>query len=167
MKNKTLILDHKQVERRIERMAWQVLEMADGRDEIVLAGIARKGYVLAGLLKDVIERVADSTCLLVEVTIDKRDAINSPVEISVDEKQFIDRYVVLVDDVLNTGGTLAYCLIPFLKVSTAGLSIAVLVDRDHTRFPIRADIEGLSLSTTLKEHIEVTLDKGAYSVHLY
>ena len=77
-----------------------------------------------------------------------------------------DKWVVLVDDVTNTGVTLAHALTPFLQQPTRGISMAVLVDREHHRYPVRADIQGLSLATTLQEHIDVQWDGKAWSVYL-
>ena len=69
--------------------------------------------------------------------------------------------LILVDDVLNSGKTLMYGAKYFLSVPLKKLSTIVLVDRNHNRFPIKADFVGLSLSTTLKEHISVELEKNA------
>jgi pyrimidine operon attenuation protein/uracil phosphoribosyltransferase len=75
--------------------------------------------------------------------------------------------VILVDDVLNTGKMLAYCMKAILQFPVKSLRIAVLVDRNHTLFPIKSDYTGLSVSTTLQEHITVNLkSKGKESVIL-
>jgi len=53
----------------------------------------------------------------------------------------------------------------FLTTRLTSLSILVLVDRNHNRYPIKADYIGLSLATTLQEYINVDLkgaDKGVY-----
>jgi pyrimidine operon attenuation protein / uracil phosphoribosyltransferase len=65
---------------------------------------------------------------------------------------------MLVDDVLNSGKTLIYGARMFLDAPVKKLSTVVLVDRNHTRYPIKADYIGLSLSTTMQEHITVVLD---------
>jgi pyrimidine operon attenuation protein/uracil phosphoribosyltransferase len=78
-----------------------------------------------------------------------------------------NKVIVLLDDVLNTGRTLAYSLKPFLNVEIKKLHTAVLVDRNHKQFPIAADYIGYALSTTIQEHIEVVLeDNERFGVYL-
>ena len=68
--------------------------------------------------------------------------------------------VVVVDDVLESGRTMMYGIDPFLKFSVKRLTTVVLVDRDHHSYPIRADFVGVSLATTMQEHISVELNGG-------
>jgi pyrimidine operon attenuation protein/uracil phosphoribosyltransferase len=75
-------------------------------------------------------------------------------------------HAVIVDDVLNTGRTLIYALLPFLKLGVATIQTAILVDRNHKTFPVAADFIGISLSTTLQEHIAVTIEKKKVNVFL-
>lgn len=147
-------------------MAWEVLELAFGKGDLVIAGIEDQGYVLAEMLAETIGRVSDVDYKLTRVKIDKTSLMQSEVEIELAEEEYSDKWILMVDDVLNTGGTLAYALVPFLSVPTRGISVAVLVDREHHRFPVHADIKGLSLSTTLKERIEVRLSEDDCAVYL-
>ena len=80
-------------------------------------------------------------------------------------KEYANKVVILVDDVLNSGKTLMYAAKHFLTTRLTSLSIMVLVDRNHNRYPIKADYVGLSLATTLQEYINVELkgtNKGVY-----
>jgi pyrimidine operon attenuation protein/uracil phosphoribosyltransferase len=61
----------------------------------------------------------------------------------------------LVDDVLSSGTTLIYGVKHFLEVPLKRFKTAVLLNRNHKKFPVKADFKGLSLSTSLKEHVEV------------
>ena len=36
---------------------------------------------------------------------------------------------------------------------------AVLVDRNHKKYPVKADFKGVSLSTSIKEHVQVDFSK--------
>ncbi|MGZ4037400.1 MAG: phosphoribosyltransferase family protein, partial [Bacteroidia bacterium] len=75
--------------------------------------------------------------------------------------------VVLVDDVLNSGKTLMYAIKLFLDKPLKRMSVCVLVDRSHIRYPVKADVVGLSLSTTLQEHIQADFSKkGKEAVYL-
>jgi pyrimidine operon attenuation protein/uracil phosphoribosyltransferase len=67
--------------------------------------------------------------------------------------------VILIDDVLNSGRTLAYGLGVFLDVPLKRMRTAVLIDRSHHQFPVFSDYYGLKLSTILKEHVEVVLEE--------
>ena len=72
----------------------------------------------------------------------------------------------MVDDVLNSGKTLIYGVKHFLTIPIKKISTVVLVDRNHKRFPIQADYVGLSLATTMQEHINVEFEEGNDSVFL-
>ncbi|MEY3248110.1 MAG: hypothetical protein RL742_153, partial [Bacteroidota bacterium] len=76
-------------------------------------------------------------------------------ELSLDDVQ--GKVVVIVDDVANTGRTIFYAFIPLLRKMPKRVEVAVLVDRKHKAFPIQADYVGLSLATTLQDHIRVQI----------
>jgi len=65
----------------------------------------------------------------------------------------------LVDDVLNSGTTLMYGIKHFLDVPLKRFKTAVLVNRNHKKYPVKADFKGISLSTSINEHVEVVFDK--------
>ena len=73
--------------------------------------------------------------------------------------------MILVDDVLMSGRTLMHAAGYLIQVPLKKLTTVVLVDRRHRTYPIRADIVGMTLSTTIQEHISVELGKKD-SVHL-
>jgi pyrimidine operon attenuation protein/uracil phosphoribosyltransferase len=79
-----------------------------------------------------------------------------------------NKTILLVDDVANTGKTMYYALKPIMEFSPKKVQIAVLVDRQHKLFPVSSDFVGLSLSTTMQEHISVVFDKvnGESAVYL-
>ena len=94
---------------------------------------------------------------LVQVKLDKKNPLNA-VDCSIELKTIENQSVVIVDDVLNTGSTLMYAVKYFLDVPLKRLRTAVLVNRNHKKYPIKGDYKGISLSTTLNEHIEVRFD---------
>ena len=75
-------------------------------------------------------------------------------------------YIVLIDDVLNSGKTMQYALMEVLQFPTKAIKTLTLVDRTHRRFPIKANFIGLSLSTTLKDRVEVILSENEEKAYL-
>lgn len=156
---KHIILTAEQSKKKIERLAYEIFEQNFDEKELVVAGIFDKGYVLAKSLVKHLQKFDNNLKInLVKVSLDKFSPTQSDIELDITYEKIKNKSIVLVDDVLNSGRTLAYSLRPFLKSDIKKISIAVLIDRGHKYFPVSADFVGYSLSTTLKEHIEVTID---------
>lgn len=158
---KTLVLDKKQVQQKLDRLAWQIYEQNYKEKEIIIAGIADRGVLLAKKLADKLMEISNIKVKLAAIKVDKDNPFYKDIEVDIQEKEYKNKVIILVDDVLNSGKTLMYGAKYFLSVPLKRLSTIVLVDRNHNRFPIKADFVGLSLSTTLKEHISVELEKNA------
>ena len=161
----TEILDHEEILHKIKRIAYQIAESFSNEDHIILAGIADSGYVFATMLKDMIEQIGSFNVTLCEVIVDKKQPL-TPVKTSISEEDYQNKGVVLCDDVLNSGTTLIYGVRHFLNVPLTQFKTAVLVNRNHKKYPVKADFKGLSLSTTLQEHINVNLKSEPYNVTL-
>lgn len=159
--SKTLVLDKKQVQQKLDRLAWQIYEQNYKEKEIIIAGIADRGVLLAKKLADKLMEISNIKVKLATIKVDKDYPFYKDIEVDISEKDYKNKVLILVDDVLNSGKTLMYGAKYFLSVPLKRLSTIVLVDRNHNRFPIKADFVGLSLSTTLKEHISVELEKNA------
>lgn len=159
LNKKTIVLDHQQVQRKLRRIAHQLNEEHFERKGLVIVGVAPRGTVLAARLAAQLRAVSDLDVELLALTLDKDEPLQRAVELSADPATLKDRVVILVDDVLMSGRTLMYAAAFLVQASPARLSTVVLVDRLHRTFPIRADIVGLTLSTTLQEHISVELGK--------
>lgn len=156
--SKTPILSHQKIVQKINRMAYQIYEDNYDQKEIIIAGIAKNGYTLAQLISQKLGEISPIEIKLVELIINKKNPINSKVELNLNSDEIKNKSIILVDDVQNSGKTMIYGLQHFLKAPILKLSIAVLVDRSHKRFPVQADYVGISLATTLKEHVEVNFD---------
>jgi pyrimidine operon attenuation protein / uracil phosphoribosyltransferase len=164
---KTLILNSQQIGQKINRIAYEIYENNYDEKEIVIAGIAKNGFVLAGRIAEVLQGISKIKIQLIEISLDKEDPFNSAVKIKLSDKELKNKVIILVDDVLNSGKTLIFGAKLFLNAPVKRLTTAVLVDRGHNRYPIKADVVGLSLSTTLQEHITVELNKkGKETVYL-
>lgn len=162
----TEILNHNDVTFKIRRMAHQIAEDFWQEDKLVLAGIMNSGYALAEKLHTELQPIYKGQVVLCQVEVNKKKP-QDPVNLSLDENDFSGGNIVLCDDVLNSGATLIYAVKKFLEVPLKQLKTAVLIDRSHKRFPVKADFKGLSLSTNLNDHVSVDLkDNQAYSVEL-
>ena len=157
--DKNLILDAAQVKQKIRRMAFEIYENNFKEKNLVLAGIDGQGYELAKLLAKEVEAVAEIEVNLVKVSLDKFAPQQGEVTLDCDIKTVKKKCIIVVDDVLNTGRTLAYGLKPFLDTEVKKIETAVLVNRSHTLFPIYPQYTGYELSTTIKDHVVVLLGK--------
>ncbi len=161
------ILSHAQILQKIRRMAFQIYENNFQEQEIVFVGVQGVGYTLAQMLRADLEAISPLKTQLGSIKINKQAPLLQEVTLAdLDSAQLAGKVVVLVDDVLNTGKTLAYSLKPFLKADISKLQIAVLVNRSHRLFPISADYVGYALATTLQEHISVTQEAETFAVYL-
>ena len=166
MNNKIQILDRQQVDRKIKRLAWEIYEKNSKEDEIIIVGISGRGEILASRLSNMINQISLIKTKLGTIDLDKDNPIQNEVTIDLSVADYANKVVVLIDDVLNSGKTLMYASKYFLTTPLTKLSTAVLVERAHHRFPIKADYIGLSLATTLQEYIKVVLDGKEQSVYL-
>jgi pyrimidine operon attenuation protein / uracil phosphoribosyltransferase len=151
---KNIILNHQEIEFKIKRIAYQIYETFIDEDEIVIAGIQGNGAVFAKKIAFVLKAISPIEVVLCEVNIDKKKP-NAVITTSIDKARYENKGLVLVDDVLNSGATLIYSVKHFLDVPLKKFKTAVLVDRNHKKYPIKADFKGISLSTSLLEHVQV------------
>lgn len=159
---KNYILSQAAAQKKLERMALEILEDNFEVPQLILIGIQENGYVIARRLQHMLQGYGKDV-LLVSLILNKKE----PVAVKLDtEMDFTNKVIILVDDVSNSGKTLTYSLKPFLEYHPAKIATLVLVERSHTAFPVRPDYVGLSLATTLQEQImvEVAGDEvvGAY-----
>jgi pyrimidine operon attenuation protein/uracil phosphoribosyltransferase len=156
MSRHTVIFDHATMARKLRRIAHQLLEEHHREESLVLVGVAPRGALLAQRLAERLLAIAPELHIdLAELRLDKDHPHAAPVNISIDREALHDRVVVLVDDVLMSGRTLMHAAAYLVQVPLKKLTTVVLVDRRHRTFPIRADIVGLTLSTTVQDHITV------------
>lgn len=149
---KTIILNNEQIRHKTKRIAYQIYESNINEKEVILAGINGNGYIFAQRIKEELTKVSDIEVKLCEVIIDKKKPL-SPVSTSLLDSDYKNKPLVLVDDVLNSGTTLIYATKLFLEVPLKRFKTVVLVNRNHKKYPIKADFKGISLSTSMQEHI--------------
>lgn len=164
MKN-SIILTNEQINHTIKRIAYQILELNSNEKEIVLAGITQNGYVLAKKIKKVLNEISPIEINLCEVIIDKKNPL-AEIKTSLKKEDYKSKSLILVDDVLNSGTTLMYSIKHFLEVPLKQFKTAVLVNRNHKKYPVKADFKGVSLSTTLQDNITVEFNGGKSIAYL-
>jgi pyrimidine operon attenuation protein/uracil phosphoribosyltransferase len=169
------ILTHRQIIQKIKRIAFEIYERMHERNQmsnsshkdLVIAGIEGMGYVMAMMLQEELVKISPFNIQLVKIQINKNAPSINDVGLDCPLSQLQDKSVIVVDDVLNTGRTLAYSMKPFFGTKILRLQVAVLVDRNHRCFPVAADYVGYELSTTVNQHISVVLEKnGECAVYL-
>jgi pyrimidine operon attenuation protein / uracil phosphoribosyltransferase len=164
---RSLILDATQIKQKIRRMAFEIYEHNFDVKNLIVAGIDGHGYTLARLLSEQLESISPLAIKLVKISLDKTAPQQSEIVLDCDLKEIRKKVIILVDDVLNTGRTFAYGMKPFLNTEVKKIETAVLVNRSHTLFPIYPQYTGYELATTLKEHVEVRLEKNDTGVYLH
>jgi len=160
------ILDQLKTKLKIKRIALEIVENHLSLDRTVLLGVNDAGYSLATLLRKEIKAISDVSVEMARLRISPATP-RKPEPVIEAELKLDGKRIILVDDVANTGRTLFFAFLPLLSHLPKGVEVAVLVDRKHKSFPVQADYVGLTLATTMKETIEVRLDKQSYSVHLH
>ena len=166
MKKGVLILNHEQIQHKIKRIAYQVYESNLEEKEIVLAGISKNGFEFAQRLKTWLEKISPLEISLCEVKIDKKNPLE-PISTSLKKTGYQNKSIILVDDVLNSGTTLIYAVKHFLEVPLKQFKTAVLVDRNHKKYPVKADFKGISLSTSIHETVKLSFEKGKNKAELF
>ena len=157
--SKNIILSNQEIEHTIKRIAYQIYETFIDEEEIVIAGIATNGFVFAKKIADSLNTISPLKVSLCEVQINKRNP-ESAVITSLTKEEYSNKGLVLVDDVLNSGTTLIYAVRHFLDVPLKKFKTAVLVDRNHKKYPVKADFKGISLSTSSLDNVEVVFNEN-------
>ena len=166
MIRRSKILDVKGIKQKINRLAWQIYENNLRAEEIIIIGISGRGEVLAYDLSKVITQISSISVTVGNIQIDKENPHEHEITTNLEEDDYTNKVVILVDDVLNSGKTLMYSSTYFLTTPLIKLSVLVLIERTHNRFPVKANYVGLSLSTTLHQYITVCLDGDDQGVYL-
>lgn len=159
------ILTKEVAEKKLRRMAFEILENNIDEKEILIAGIRESGSVVARVIQKMLGEISSIKTELITITLDKKQ----PAEVSLSKtSDFSNKVIIVVDDVSNSGKTLLYALKPFINSHPKKIQILVLVERTHTSFPVRPDYVGLSIATTIQEHIFVEVNgeevAGAYLI---
>ena len=138
-------------------MAFEILENNFGETSFILAGIRESGTVIAETIQRLLTEIAGLQTELITVSLDKKNPTTVEISRPLD---FKNKVVILIDDVSNSGKTLMYAIRPFLDTPPKKIQTLVLVERSHNAFPVKPDYVGLSVATTIQEHIYVEVENG-------
>ncbi len=152
MPDKNFILSEDAATKKMQRMAYEILENNIDEHEIIIAGIKDSGVIIANKIKSYLQNIFKGNIIVIEITIDKKNPKNVSVSGDIN---FEEKVIVITDDVANSGKTLLYALKPFLEFYPKKIQTLVLVERSHKEFPVYPDYVGLSVSTALDEKIIV------------
>lgn len=152
VQTKNCVLDKEAIERKLKRMAYEIAEQNIDETELIFASINGNGEIVARNIIKELKEISNFYIQQITIELNKKD----PLKVSLDRKiDTENKVVILVDDVANTGKTILYALKPFLNFHLKKIQTLVLVERSHKLFPIQTDYSGLSIATTLQEHIAV------------
>ena len=150
------VLQQADLERALTRIAHEILEANKGPDDLVLLGIPTRGVALAERLARIITRIAgvDVPAGALDVTMYRDDLGRNPVRATHPTEVPGDG----VDGRVYSGRTIRAALDALADLGRArAVRLAVLVDRGHREFPIRADYVGKNLPRSTRERINVRL----------
>jgi pyrimidine operon attenuation protein/uracil phosphoribosyltransferase len=155
---KNLILSKEVADKKMQRMALEIAGQLYGETSpLIIIGIAGSGMVIADKLVVLLQPLLEIDVQLISCQINKKD----PEQVTYSEDiDFNDKNVLLVDDVTSSGRTLLYALKPLLNYYPKRIQTMSLVERMHKNFPVKIDYIGLSIATTLQEHIQVEVGDG-------
>jgi pyrimidine operon attenuation protein/uracil phosphoribosyltransferase len=161
-----IVLTKVQIDQKITRLAHQIIENSYGESHIFIGGICGNGKILANALGEIIKSNSNLELTIFEINLHKDQPLQHEINLSVDSELLKDSFIVLVDDVLNSGKTMQYALMKLLEKPVKAIKTVSLVDRRHRRYPIKADFVGITLTTTLQERVEMDLTQEDYFAYL-
>ncbi|HLO54310.1 MAG TPA: phosphoribosyltransferase family protein [Saprospiraceae bacterium] len=153
------VLNDYQIKQKIQRLSYEILENNLDEDEIILVGINNNGYGFAKLLFESLTAISDKKVVLSKIKLNPAQPLDFPIESDLNETELVNKSIIVIDDVANTGRTIFYAFKVFMNILVKKIEVAVLVDRKHKMFPIKVDYVGLSLATTVQENIKADLIK--------
>ncbi|MBV9987805.1 MAG: phosphoribosyltransferase [Chitinophagaceae bacterium] len=158
MAPKNYILSKAEAAHRLNRMVLELAEHLSGDDTpVVIIGVRNNGTVIAEKAGALLKTHVQNKIQTISVSLDK----SNPGEVTLSEQIDLNNLnVVIADDVTNSGRTLLYALKPLLQFRPRSIQMLVLVERMHKLFPVKPDYVGLSIATTLQDHIQVEVEGG-------
>lgn len=161
----TVVLNNLQINQKIDRISYEILENNYNDASFSIIGIRGNGHLLAMKIANKLKLISEKRIELIELSINKNDPFKNEILLSA-EISDSSNTLILVDDVVNSGKTMQYALLKLLEFPVNKVRTVALVDRKHRRYPIRCDYVGITLSTTLKDRVEVSLNENDCQAYL-
>ncbi|MBC6408997.1 MAG: phosphoribosyltransferase [Ekhidna sp.] len=155
------ILSSSKVDQIVQRMAYQIYEN-NMEEEIALIGVDNGGRKLAERIDVTLTEISGEKSICYTILLDKENPLSKEISLDAAISELEGKTIILCDDVLNTGKTLAHSLSRLLLLKVKKVETAVLVLRAHGKFPIYANYKGYELSTTINEHVQVIPGEGVF-----
>ncbi len=160
-----VLLTPGEISRSLTRIAHEIIERNEGVQDVIMAGMRTRGVPLARRLVSIINKLENFNIPLVELDFQyyRDDIYNTPVPIPKIKETNIPvditgKIVVLVDDVLFTGRSIRAAMDALVHIGRPKcVQLAVLIDRGHREFPIKADYVGKNIPSSINERIQVEL----------
>lgn len=158
MSERNYILDKNAAARKLHRMALELAEQLNGDlTPVMILGIRNSGMVIAEQVAGYLGKYVSNEIHTASVSLDK----SKPEEVELSTRADLNgMHIVITDDVTNSGKTLLYALKPLLQFHPKTIKTLVLVERMHKLFPVKPDFVGLSIATTIQDHIQVEVKEG-------
>jgi pyrimidine operon attenuation protein/uracil phosphoribosyltransferase len=161
-KVKAVVMEARDMDRALTRIAHEILERNKGISDLVLIGIKSRGEVLAERLAAKIKSIegTEVPCGALDITFYRDDTdTHQPAKAPEQTELPFDvtgKKVILVDDVLYTGRSARAAIDEIIDFGRpTAIQLAVLVDRGHREFPIHADYVGKNIPSSVKEEVLV------------
>lgn len=146
------ILSHTQISNKLKRIAWQIFENNMDEQKLWIAGIDARGQFIAQHIVMELKNISSLEIHQLNIHLD-RNSFEPKFISDTDFDALENAAVVIVDDVLNSGKTVVSSFMPLLNRGVRKIELAVLASRSHRLYPIKADYVGISMATTLQEHL--------------
>jgi len=162
--SKNIILDYQDVENKIKRISLEILEDNIDQKKLILFGVSKNGKIIAKKIIALIKKYSkiDLELIGVEIVLNSKNVLKFDKSFRVN-----NRSVIIVSDVSQSAKTLQLIISSLMPQDPFKIKTAVMVNRDHSLFPVKINFSGLNLSTSVNEHVDVSVNKDEeFTVYL-
>lgn len=162
--SQNIILDYLDVENKIKRISLEVIEDNIDQSKLIFFGVSTNGKIIAKKIIDFINQNSkiESQLVGVEIYSDSNKSLAFDKEFKANNLS-----LVIVSDVSQSARTLQLIISNLMLKNPSKIKTAVMVNRDHSLFPVKINFSGLNLSTSVNERVDVEVNKdGQFTVYL-